>query len=168
MQAKQCYQLHVNEESPTSPPQIHAPPSLYQGLKAIWDTEFPKTCPKCGRVYSNFDEYLFDTYDLREESGLMGYEFEDTGKHVGLYRNCACGSTIMIFCMDRRDITPNGELRRKLFGEMLERLVKMGMGASSARSALLKSLRGSASEAQQLSLEEFARQTPPSENSASD
>lgn len=152
----------IEDKSPPAP--LTTPLSLYQGLKAIWETEFPKPCPKCGRVYMNFDEYLFDTHELQEESGLMGYDFEDTGRHVGLYRNCACGSTIMIFCMDRRDISESGELRRRLFGEMLERLVKMGMCADSARKALLKSLKAPEAPSEQLSLEEFVEQAAAEED----
>jgi hypothetical protein len=115
--------------------------SLYQGLKAIWDTEFPKTCPKCGRVYGSFEEYLMDTQGLPHSSGLMGYDIGDPGQQVGLFRNCGCGTTIMAFCHDRRDLSENGNKRRQLFGELMNRLVDTGISALEARQRLLKALR---------------------------
>lgn len=118
-----------------------SPSSLYQGLKAIWDTEFPKTCPKCGRVYGSFEEYLVDTMALPSGSGLMGYDIGDPGQQVGLFRNCACGTTIMAFCHDRRDLSENGNRRRELFGDLMNRLVDTGISALEARKKLLVALR---------------------------
>jgi hypothetical protein len=115
--------------------------SLYQGLKAIWDTEFPKVCPKCGRVYDSFEEYLMDTTGLVNSSGLMGYDVGNPGQQVGLFRNCACGTTIMAFCHDRRDLSENGNKRRELFGELMSRLVDAGISALEARHKLLVALR---------------------------
>lgn len=115
--------------------------SLYQGLKAIWDTEFPKTCPKCGRVYGSFEEYLMDTMALPNSSGLMGYDIGDPGQQVGLFRNCACGTTIMAFCHDRRDLSETGNKRRQLFGELMNRLVDTGVSAMEARQKLLSALK---------------------------
>lgn len=115
--------------------------SLYRGLKAIWDTEFPKTCPKCGRVYQNFEEYIIDTDALPESSGLMGYNIGAQGQQVGLFRNCACGTTVLAFCHDRRDLSEAGHRRRRLFGELLEKLVEAGLTAQTARSRLLTALR---------------------------
>ena len=116
-------------------------PSLYAGLKAIWDTEFPKTCPRCGRVYHCFEEYLVDTTPIPQSSGLMGYEVGETGQQVGLFRNCACHTTILAFCHDRRDVSEAGNRRRQLFGELLNRLVDTGFSAQEARLKLLKALR---------------------------
>jgi hypothetical protein len=115
--------------------------SLYQGLKAIWGTEFPKTCPKCGRVYGSFEEYLMDTHALSQSSGLMGYDIGDPGQQVGLFRNCECGTTIMAFCHDRRDLSETGNRRRELFGELMNRLVDAGLSALDARKKLLVALR---------------------------
>lgn len=117
--------------------------SLYQGLRAIWDTEFPKSCPKCGRVYYSFEEYLVDTLPLQSSSGLMGYNIGDPGQQVGLFRNCDCGTTIMAFCHDRRDLSEAGLKRRRLFGELMDRLVDGGISAQEAREKLLAALRTS-------------------------
>jgi len=115
--------------------------SLYQGLRAIWDTEFPKTCPKCGRVYVSFEEYLVDTLPLEFSSGLMGYAIHEPEEQVGLFRNCACGTTIMAFCHDRRDVSEAGLMRRQLFGQLLQRLVDHGATVEEARRRLLEELR---------------------------
>lgn len=115
--------------------------SLYQGLRAIWDTEFPKTCPKCQRVYGSFEEYLVDTLPLEHSSGLMGYSIRDPEQQVGLFRNCECGTTIMAFCHDRRDISEAGNKRRELFGELMNRLIDHGASAEEARRRLLEELR---------------------------
>ncbi|MEI6279526.1 MAG: oxidoreductase [Verrucomicrobiae bacterium] len=122
----------------TAPISMH---SLYQGLRAIWNTEFPKTCPKCDRVYHSFEEYLVDTLPLHHSSGLMGYKVGDVGEQVGLFRNCACGTTIMAFCHDRRDLSESGYKRRELFAELMNRLIDNGISAQEARERLLKELR---------------------------
>ncbi len=122
----------------SSPPSTN---SLYQGLRAIWDTEFPKTCPKCGRVYGSFEEYLVDTLPLDHSSGLMGYSIHEPQEQVGLFRNCACGTTIMAFCHDRRDVSAAGHKRRELFGQLMQRLVHHGASAQEARRRLLGELR---------------------------
>ncbi len=126
---------------PSDPPLPIPAESLYQGLKAIWDTEFPKTCPKCGRVYQCFEEYLVDTVPLPQSSGLMGYDIGSPGQQVGLFRNCLCGTTVLAFCHDRRDTSEAGNRRRELFGELLDRLVDTGLSAQVARIKLLKALR---------------------------
>jgi hypothetical protein len=115
--------------------------SLYHGLKAIWETEFPKTCPKCTRVYQSFEEYLVDTLPLPESTGLMGYDIGNPGQQVGLFRNCVCGTTILAFCHDRRDLSEAGNRRRELFGELLDRLVDTGLSAQAARKKILTAFR---------------------------
>jgi hypothetical protein len=115
--------------------------SLFRGLRAIWDTEFPKTCPKCHRVYGSFEEYLVDTFPLEHSSGLMGYSIHNPEQQVGLFRNCECGTTIMAFCHDRRDISEAGNRRRELFGELMNRLVEHGATEEEARRRLLVELR---------------------------
>jgi hypothetical protein len=120
--------------------------SLYQGLRAIWDTEFPKSCPKCHRVYHSFEEYLVDTFPLEHCSGLMGYNVGAPGEQVGLFRNCACGTTIMAFCHDRRDLSETGYRRRSLFGQLMNRLIDNGIAAQEARTRLLDEMNKAADE----------------------
>ncbi len=130
--------------------------SLYQGLRAIWNTEFPKSCPKCRRLYYSFEEYLVDTLPLQSTSGLMGYNIGDPGQQVGLFRNCKCGTTIMAFCHDRRDFSESGLKRRRLFGELMDRLlVDGGISVQEVREKLLAALRTAPD------IEEFQRAVAP-------
>ena len=139
--------LYNTHMSSTDDPEQFPIISLYQGLRAIWDTEFPKICPKCNRVYHSFEEYLVDTFPLHHSSGLMGYKVGDPGEQVGLFRNCACGTTIMAFCHDRRDLSESGNKRRELFNELMNRLIDNGISAQEAREKLLKELRKAPDEA---------------------
>lgn len=82
-----------------------------------------------------------DTYGLEHSSGLMGYDIGQQGQQVGLFRNCACGTTIMAFCHDRRDLSDSGNKRRELFGELMNRLIDAGISAQDARQKLLSALR---------------------------
>lgn len=114
---------------------------LYDGLKEIWNTEFPKTCPKCGRVYESINDYLAATAAPGNHTGLMDIEANESEHQVGLFRNCECGSTLMTFCQDRRDFTDAGQRRRELFGDLLERLTKAGIEHELAHRQLLLALK---------------------------
>jgi len=78
-----------------------------------------------------------DTQSLSHGTGLMSYDIGGDGQQVGLFRNCTCGTTIMAFCHDRRDLSPSGDKRRRLFGELMNRLVDAGASAETARQRLL-------------------------------
>ena len=71
----------------------------------------------------------------------MGYDVGGEGEQVGVFRKCACETVIMAFCRDRRDISELGLERRRLFGELMERMVGNGWGANEARQRLLEALR---------------------------
>lgn len=114
---------------------------LYEGLEAIWKTEFPKTCPSCGRLYESMADYMALTIPPASHSGLVDYEGQDHDTQVGLFRNCTCGSTLMAFCRDRRDLSAQGEQRRQIFGNLIEQLAQSGVPAPEARHHLLEALR---------------------------
>jgi len=114
---------------------------LYEGLQAIWNTEFPKTCPKCGQYYTSIEDYFSRTKPLGGSTGLMEIETPDHCEQVGLFRNCPCGSTLMAFCRDRRDDSADGERRRELFDQLLERLTEGGLPTEEARARLRQTLR---------------------------
>ena len=92
-------------------------------------------------MYGSFEEYLVDTLPLEHSSGLMGYSLHQPEEQIGLFRNCACGTTIMAFCHDRRDVSEAGLKRRELFGQLLQRLVDHGASQEVARRSLLAELR---------------------------
>jgi len=87
----------------------------YNGLKATWPAEFPKSCPTCNRQYPSFEDYIKATTPLANNTGLMCCEIRDNERQVGVFRNCACGTTLMTFCRDRRDPSQSGNHRRRIF-----------------------------------------------------
>lgn len=118
---------------------------LYKDLKALSDSAFPKRCANCGAVYQSLDDYVARTDQIAGQSGLKkGYD-DDDKPIVEFFRNCACGSTLMDFFGDRRDVSETGDRRRALFAQLMDNLVKEGIPAAEARRELLKVMRGRAS-----------------------
>lgn len=109
------------------------------GLHEFWDTDFPKTCLKCSRIYHTFSEFIDGTLPSENGSGFAEYE-KNHGKGVGIFRNCACGSTLMILGPNRRDTSETGEKRRQIFGALLEKLTDANVPRPQARERLLKVL----------------------------
>ncbi len=70
----------------------------------------------------------------------------DTTGIVNLFRNCTCGSTLMDEFNNRRDLSPGGLKRREKFGALMDRLVEGGMEMETARTELLKVMRGEGSK----------------------
>lgn len=77
-----------------------------------------------------------DTTPVSSGSGLseMSWYREHT---IGLWRNCQCGSTMMVLCSDRRDTSEQGRLRRERFGEELRKLQQQNFSIAEARAKLL-------------------------------
>lgn len=120
--------------------------ALFDGLRALSESTFPKNCTVCGKVYETVAEFVKDTEGLRRNSGLKSSLDDDDRSIVELFRNCACGSTLMSSFSDRRDISPAGLKRRVLFGQLLTMLTNKGVDAVRARSELLKFIQGHPSE----------------------
>jgi len=120
---------------------------IFFGLKALSESSFPKVCSSCGKKYKNAAQFLKETRDINNsKSGLKEAE-EDNGEHIiEAFRNCSCGSTLMDYFSDRRDISDVGLKRRERFGALLSKLEENGIEASVARAELLKVLRGEHSE----------------------
>jgi len=117
-------------------------PSIYEGLLALLQNEFPKTCPRCQRVYPTLEAFVDETLPVQTGTGLMGYDMGGTVQNVAMMRNCSCGSTMATFCCDRRDCTENGARRRAMFDGLLHDLQTKGIDAITAREQLLAFLRG--------------------------
>ena len=117
---------------------------IYQGLKALEDTAFPKQCATCGRNYATADAFIKETESLVDNTGLMeGFSFEEEEDvTIELYRNCVCGSTLVDWFSDRRDTSPKGLERREVFGKLLDLIASKGIDINYARVELLKTLRG--------------------------
>lgn len=126
--------------------EINKNSDLFNGLKALSRSSFPKHCKSCGREYATEKEYVEQTEDVFGQSGLKKSYDDDDKPIVELFRNCVCGSTLMDCFNDRRDISEGGLKRRELFGKLLDILVSKGLEAGKARLELLKILRGDESD----------------------
>ena len=116
---------------------------LFRSLRALEEATFPKVCRNCGHRYEDAAEFLAATRQVRpDHTGLKEGIDEDGAAIVEVFRNCACGSTLLESFSDRRDQSANGLLRRKRFGEMLDKLVADGVEFTRARAELLKLMRG--------------------------
>ena len=116
---------------------------LFNGLKALAETSFPKTCANCGRTFESVDQYLSETQDINAQTtGLKQSEDDDGTTIVEVFRNCPCGSTLMDFFNNRRDPSQAGEIRRKKFDELLGFLIENGFDRKIARQELVKVMRG--------------------------
>jgi DNA-directed RNA polymerase subunit N (RpoN/RPB10) len=93
--------------------------SISAKLSQLYNEKFPKKCNCCGKVFNTRDDYLKATQQL--SAGGSGTVFNDLGLQE--YRNCPCGSTLLIVTDDRRDTSDFGKARRKLFHLIVERLI---------------------------------------------
>jgi len=122
-------------------------PELVRGLKALAETTFPKRCRCCNRVFNDVADYVMQTEAMPNGRRSLKQSLDDDGKViVDLFRNCPCGSTLMDFFSERRDVSEKGLMRRQRFGELYDYLVASGMGKALARAELLKVMRGEPSE----------------------
>ena len=116
---------------------------LYQGLKALVESAFPKKCPTCGALYADAGEFVAKTAMVgQQRSGLKQSRDDDDATIVELYRNCSCGSTLMECFGDRRDESDGGIERRQRFQQVLDEIVAADVEPALARREILKTMRG--------------------------
>lgn len=121
--------------------------ALYNGLRELAASAFPKRCANCGRVYASAEDYLRETRPPAvTHSGLKQATDDDGSVIVEVFRNCPCGSTLLDFFNDRRDRSDAGQQRRERFLRLVGYLVANGIDRPLARSELLKVLHGQSSE----------------------
>ena len=88
--------------------------SVASKLTALYQAKFPKACATCGRIYETREQYLKATMSLgKTQVNKMG---------VQEYRNCECGSTLMVWTKERRDNSPFGARRRELFDACFDKI----------------------------------------------
>lgn len=121
-------------------------PTLFAGLTALAESSFPKRCNNCGRSYPDVASFIAQTRGIEGHSGLKAARGDAGESMVELYRNCVCGSTLLDFFNDRRDLTDEGATRRARFGELLLYLESRGISQHLARLELLKVLNGESSQ----------------------
>lgn len=120
---------------------------LFNGLKALAESAFPKKCANCGRIFESADQFLFETKEINElTTGLKQSEDDDGTKIIEVFRNCPCGSTLMDFFSNRRDLSKAGEKRREKFEELLNFLSENGLDRKTARTELIKVVQGEKSD----------------------
>lgn len=119
---------------------------LYEGLEKLVSGDFPRKCRNCGREYADVEEWLRETLPVPRGSGLKsGLADEQSEVVVELFRNCACGSTLLETFGDRRDTSASGERRRQSFGRWVGFLQSRGFDEEQARQELLAALGGTVS-----------------------
>lgn len=119
---------------------------IFEGLKALAASAFPKWCAECGAVYTSAEDFIAKTQSPDGKSGLTETVDEEGYTVVGLYRACSCGHELTGFFDDRRDWSESGIKRRQKFGALLDYVVERGVERSVARQELLKVLRGHTSD----------------------
>jgi hypothetical protein len=122
---------------------------ILDGLRELSKSAFPRKCTTCGRVYDSFEEFVSETRHLKGRSGLLeniGSPEEGDDPIVEIYRNCVCGSTLMEFALNRRDISEHGLRRRAIFNKLLKLLVERGLSGDDARKELLLLLQSGKSQ----------------------
>ena len=128
-------------------PSITSHDAWFAGLKALGRDNFPKRCRNCGRVFASAADFFQQTQAIRPEiTGLKAVYDEDEGPLVEVFRNCVCGSTLLVNCASRRDDSATGHSRRRLFDELLGYLVGHGVDRAQARIELLRVASGDRSE----------------------
>lgn len=115
---------------------------LYSNLSALSKDSFPKHCNNCGRVFETERDFVLKTVSMEDHSGFKP-DLDDDGRPlIELFRNCTCGSTLMDYFNERRDLSEKGIRRRETFEKILVMLEKKGWSRHQGRQELLKFMRG--------------------------
>lgn len=130
---------------------LYSHDDLFGSLRALQESTFPKVCRNCGCEYADARQFLAATQQVRaDHTGLKSSQEEDGSFVVDVFRNCACGSTLLESFHDRRDLSEAGIKRRARFGELLDKLVADGVPEEKVRTELFKLMRGQPHELIQL------------------
>jgi hypothetical protein len=128
--------------------QLRSGQEFFSGLKALAESAFPKRCTSCGKTFETAEQFIEETRTIRPDiTGLKQSWDDDDVTIVEVYRNCTCGSTLMDFFSDRRDVSDVGAHRRVLFDQLLPALEGKGLSRFESRHYLLRVLRGQMTEA---------------------
>lgn len=124
---------------------------IYADLRELAQGSFPKRCNSCGRRYDTADDFVQVTHAINPNHSGLKQSVDDDGQAIlELFRNCPCGSTLLDFFQNRRDVHLTGVERRKNFDKLLLRLGAKGIEIEVARRELLKLLRGESSDMMKL------------------
>ena len=111
--------------------QVRWTADFIEGLERLYDIRahdaaqtttggFPKKCSGCGRVYRSSEDFIARTEELPNHRQDVCYMIDNQAKILS-YRNCPepCMSTLVIANDERRDNSPVGLARRRLFHDLL-------------------------------------------------
>lgn len=118
---------------------------LYDNLKTLTETAFPKTCLVCGQVFNSPEDFVKESEAIPGSTGLKSTLDEDDKPIIELFRNCTCGSTLMDEFRDRRDLSEKGLKRRAVFEKILNLLADKGVPVDKTRAELLMFMNGAES-----------------------
>lgn len=127
-------------------PSITSHDAWFAGLKVLGRDNFPKRCRNCGRVFESEADYFQQTQAIRPDITGLKAVVDNEGPLVEVFRNCVCGSTLLVSCASRRDDSATGRSRRRLFEDLLGYLARHGIERAQARRELLRVVSGERSE----------------------
>lgn len=123
----------------------------FDGLIALLDTAFPKTCRSCGYVYVSTEQFFSETRDMPGGRSSLKADYESEGQVlVEAFRNCRCGSTLMDEFACRRDTSAEGDRKRQVFDALLRLLQAEAGDPQTARRQILDLLREEACDLETL------------------
>lgn len=126
---------------------MHNTDEYFQGLSALFESSFPKTCSVCGKVYKNSDQFLSETQNMPNGRSSLKEAIEDNGTTiVEVFRNCACGSTLMDEFSSRRDNSSRGQKKRQQFDKLLNILQQQGIPTEIGRREIINFINGQHSD----------------------
>lgn len=121
--------------------------SYLDGLTVYFESSFPKICAVCGTTYQTATQFLAETKNMPNGRSSLKEALENDGTAiVEVFRNCACGSTLMDEFNSRRDSSGLGQERRTKFDQLLLILQKQHVPIGIARTEILKLFNGEKSE----------------------
>ncbi|MEM7392597.1 MAG: hypothetical protein AAF492_09625 [Verrucomicrobiota bacterium] len=109
----------------------------FEDLKSKFYNEFPKSCSSCERVYETLDDFINRTRPIAQGSGLLDSINHPRRKIFDLWRDCVCGSTMMMVCDERRDLSEKGIRIREAIGGILNDLMARGLNYEEAKTKIL-------------------------------
>ena len=113
----------------------------FEGLRALIDSAFPKTCATCGHIYLTAEQFFSETQDMPRGKSSLKAAIEDDGLVlVEAFRNCRCGSTLMDEFNCRRDQSENGLRRRLAFDKVMGQLRARHIAEEIGRAEIIKFL----------------------------
>jgi len=110
------------------------------GLTAFIETSFPKKCSACGATFQTATQFLTETQNMPNGRSSLKEALEEDGTEiVEVFRNCACGSTLMDEFNSRRDNSDTGKESRAEFDQLLSN--NRHLSIENARSEVLKQIK---------------------------